>query len=254
MKEIIENREGKKISLILEKSSSQKGLSFIMHGLGGFKEQEHVGTFAQAFLDADYTVIKFDARNTFGESEGNYEEATVTNYYEDLEDVIRWAKTQEWYQEPFVLVGHSLGGISTALYAENYPQEIKALTPLSTVISGKMSMETKDPEKMKKWKETGWKEKPSASKPGIIKRLPWSHMEDRLKYDLLENVEKLTMPVLLIVGENDDSTPVKTQEILFESLPGEKEIHIIKGAPHTFRDKEHLKEIKDIFDKWIEKI
>lgn len=91
-------------------------------------------------------------------------------------------------------------------------------------------------------------------KRGDYKKLKWSHIEDRLKYDLLPKAERLTMPVLMIVGENDESTPPEHQKILFDKLSGEKEMHIIKGAGHTFREEEHLKEIKKIFDDWIKKI
>jgi len=76
-------------------------------------------------------------------------------------------------------------------------------------------------------------------------------MQDRLKYDLLEEVGNLTMPVLLIVGENDPSVPLKHQKVLFDALLKRKELHIIKNAPHTFWQKDHLDEIKSILDKWI---
>ena len=72
-----------------------------------------------------------------------------------------------------------------------------------------------------------------------------------MKYDLLTEVNKLTMPVLLIVGDKDDSTPPEHQKVLFDKLVGRKEIHIIKNAPHTFRDPQHLAEIKTIFNNWI---
>lgn len=248
---LFQNRKGEKIAVIIEEVPNQKGLAFVMHGLGGFKEQPHIETFANAFKEKGYTAIRFDATNTFGESDGNYEKATITNYYEDLEDVLEWAKSQKWYQEPYVLSGHSLGGICTALYAEKYPEKVKALAPISTVVSGKLSSEKENTEQ---WQKTGWLIKESTSKPGVIKRLPWSHMEDRLKYDLLPNAVKLTMPVLMIVGENDTSTFPKHQQILFDKLPGKKELHIIKGAEHTFREQAHLDEIKEIFLKWIEEI
>src|SRR5437667_2029568 len=116
-----------------------KGLAFVMHGLGGTKDEAHIKIFAEAFKEKGFTVVRFDTTNTFGESAGTYEDATVTNYYEDLEDIITWAKSQAWYQEPFYLIGHSLGGISTTLYAEKYPKEIKGLAPISTVVSGTLS-------------------------------------------------------------------------------------------------------------------
>ena len=78
-------------------------------------------------------------------------------------------------------------------------------------------------------------------------------MEDRLKYDVLNNIDKLTMPVLLIVGDQDDSTPLEHQQILFDAISRKKELHLIKNAPHTFQEMEHLAEIKEIFRNWIDK-
>jgi hypothetical protein len=253
-RETIKNRKGQKIVVIVERTEPQKGLAFVMHGLGGFKEQPHIQTIADAFKENGYTVVRFDTTNTLGESDGNYEDATATNYYEDLEDIIKWASAQEWYQEPFVLAGHSLGGISVALFAENYPEKVKAVALISTVVSGKLSIEAHKhykPKEFREWEKTGWLEEESHSRPGVIKRLKWSHVADRLKYDLLSRVDRLTMPVLLIVGENDTSTPFEHQKVLYDALPGEKEIHVIKGAGHTFRGKEHLDELKKNINAWI---
>jgi alpha-beta hydrolase superfamily lysophospholipase len=247
----IKNRQGQNISVVLERVVNSKGLVFVMHGLGGSKKQPHIATFASTFSESGYDVVRFDTTNTFGESDGKYEDATVTNYYDDLEDVIQWAKGQHWYREPFVLVGHSLGGLCTALFTERYPDKVKALAPISSVVSNTLFLETHSEEELKKWKADGYLRTESKSAPGGVKTLKWTFVEDRLQYDLLENAHKLTMPVLLIVGENDTRTPVKHQQLLFEKLPGKKELHIIRGAEHTFRDTEHLNEISRIFTKWI---
>lgn len=254
---IVANRKGQNIVVLLEKVSNQKGLAFVMHGLGGFKEQPHVETFAKAFFEKEFTVVRFDTTNTLGESAGEYENATTTNYYEDLEDVITWASSQDWYQEPFALSGHSLGGICTALFAERHPEKVLALAPISTVVSGALTLEAHqehDPEDLAKWQRNGISEKQSESKKGVVKRLKWSHMEDRLKYDLLPEAHRLTMPVLLVVGSQDWGTSPEHHKMLFEKLSGRKEIHIIDGAPHTFRDPKHLTEVKEIFLKWIDSI
>jgi len=251
----IKNRKNQKIVVLVDEAPNQKGLAFVMHGLGGFKEQKHIYAIAKTFRDNNYTVIRFDTTNTFGESDGNYEDATTTNYYEDLVDVINWAKKQDWYQKPFVLVGHSIGSLCIAFYAEKNPKEVKALVPLSTVVSGTLSLEAYPKEKIEEWDKSGFKISPSESKPGVIKKLNWRQFkEDKLKYDLLEKVDVLTMPVLLIVGDKDDTTPYKHQKILYDKLPGKKELHIINGAGHTFREPEHLKKIKEIIDKWIKSL
>lgn len=254
----IKNRKNQKLVVLVEEAQHPKGLAIVMHGLSGNKEQPHIKTFAEAFREKNYTVIRFDTTNTFGESDGRYEDATVTNYLSDLEDVITWVKKQPFYVKPFFLAGHSLGSIAIILYSQKHPNTIKGLAPISAVISGKLSLETpKYKNTWRNWKKTGWKEEISkrfsASYPWKIKRLPWAHMEDRLKYNVLLKADKLTMPVLLIVGDKDDSTPYKHQKLLYDLLPGKKEIHIIKNAPHTFTENKHLKEIKNIFKNWLVK-
>lgn len=254
-KRFIKNRKGLSLAVIIEPSAQKKGLVFVMHGLGGFKEQPHILAFASAFTEQGFNVVRFDTTNTIGESEGRYEDATITNYHEDLEDVISWASGQEWYQEPFVLVGHSLGGISTALYAEQHPEKVLGLAPISPVVAGKMTLEAhvrEDPAYLKNWEESGWLIRESTSKPGVMKKLPWSHVQDRLRYDLLPDASRLSMPVLLVVGEDDSSTPPDHVRLLYDAIPGEqKEMHIIRNAPHTFRAPSHLEEIKRLLARWI---
>lgn len=252
----IKNRDGKTIVVLVEiPIEKPTGLVFIMHGLGGFKEQVHLENGAKTFFGKGLAVVRFDTTHTFGESEGSYENANVTNYYEDLEDVIVWASHQEWYKEPFFLVGHSLGGMCTTLFAQKHPEKVRGLAPLASVISNKLKTESAHPEEIARWEKTGWKITPSESKPGLMKRLKWNQFADDLKkYDLLPEAYKLTMPVLLIVGSEDRSTPSDHQKILFDTLPGPKEFHIIEGSPHTFRDPKHLAEIKTILEKWIDSV
>lgn len=250
----IRNRKDQKISVLAEGAGDK--LAFVMHGLGGFKEDEHIAGMARCFVDAGFTVVRFDTTNTLGESDGKFEDATITNYYEDLEDVIDWASTQDWFKSPFALAGHSLGGFCTALYAQRHPSEVSMLAPISTVVSGQLSVEAHEryePEAFAAWKKTGWKVEESRSKPGIIKRLPWSHIEDRLTYDLMQDIASLTMPVLLVVGENDTSTPPDHVKIFHDALSGPKELHVVPGAPHTFRDAPYLGIVKAVISEWIGK-
>ncbi len=253
----IKNRYGLEIVGDILIPKNPIGLAFVLHGLGGFRAQPCMQAIVEGFFENDYTVVNFDATNSIGESGGKYEDATMQKHYEDLIDVITWAKTQSWYKEPFMLAGLSLGGYAIVRYAEDHPKEVKALFPNAPVVSGKFSFEThdkRDIEENEKWKKTGWKEKISASKPGVKMYLPWSHMEERLKHDLMPNVSKLTMPVLIVVGENDTSCPLDQQKILLDAIPGPKEMIIVPGAPHTFKAPEHLEILKTVLSNWLKKI
>ena len=93
MKEFIKNHKGQKICVIVEQPEGKtRGLAFVMHGLGATKDQPQIKCMAEAFVENGYTTVRFDARNSFGESEGINEDANITNYYEDLEDVLTGQK------------------------------------------------------------------------------------------------------------------------------------------------------------------
>ena len=257
MKTTIKNRKNQNIVVLIDNSPERetKGLVFIAHGLGGFMEQPQIAAFAEAFKNSGYTVIRWDAANTIGESGGRMEDATLTSYFEDMEDVINWAKNESWYQEPFVLCGHSLGGTCSILFAAKNPKSIKAIVPVSPFVAGEFFAQNYSQEQLDEWKKQGYKIEESKSKPGVMKKLSWELMEDLLTYNLLNDAKEIKVPTLLIYGENDEAIPQKYQSMLFKAIPTEnKELHMIKNAPHTFKNQEHLEEIKNIVKKWLQPI
>ena len=250
----IRNREGLSVVVEVEQKQNQKGLVFIVHGLGGFKEQHQMEAMKRAFLSNGYTVIRHDSTNSTGESDGKLENATMTQYYQDLEDVIDWSKTQNWYQEPFTLIGHSLGGFCVAWYTINHPNKVKAVAPISLVISGKLFSETKEASRvLKDWKKKGIREWESTSRPGVIKKLKYNFIEDAFRYDLLKRINNIKVPTLLMVGENDETTPPKHQKLFYKSLDTEKEFHVIEGVRHTFTEEPGLTQLENIISNWIKR-
>jgi pimeloyl-ACP methyl ester carboxylesterase len=247
------NRYGLKIAGELWMPENPSGLAVLIHGLSGSKDEPHMQIIAKTFYGNNYTVVNFDTTNSFGESEGLYENATTKLHYEDLVDVLIWCKKQSFYNEPFVLIGSSLGGYAVSRYAEEFPNEVKALFPFATVVSGELSKKF-NPEKIKKWQESGWLHEESI-KRGTVKSLPWSHMEERFNHDILPDADKLTMPMLFVVGSKD-KPHIEDNQVLFDAVENsrEREFHVVKGAPHTFREPEHLEELARILDKWLKKI
>lgn len=234
----IKNRQSERIAVVVRIHDTARGCAVVQHGLAGSKDEKHIAAAARVFFDAVYTTVLFDATNTYGESDGTIEQSTMTKHYEDLEDVIAWMRTEPWCHGKLVLAGHSMGGYAVTRFAEIYPNDVAAVFPLSPVVSGALTLaahELYEPGYIQHWKETGWREDRSISNPERVRRLPWSHMEDRLTHDLLPDALKLTMPVHIIVGDTDRISTVDHMRTLFDALPGVKSLHIIPNCAHVYR-------------------
>ncbi len=251
----IKNRKNKNLAIWVENEQGKNGLVFIAHGLSSTHDQAHLQKYAESFLENDFIVVRHDATNSLGQSDGKLEDATLTSYYEDFEDMIAWASSQSWYQEPFVVAGHSLGGACNLMFAYKYPEKIKALAPTSAFLNGEVTLKAYSKELMEKWKKDGYRLEESKSRPGVIKKFNWTLAEDWQKYNLMNKANLIKAPILLIVGEKDILTPLYSQQDFYNKVSStKKELHIIKGSEHTYMAKEHLDEVKDIFLEWIKKV
>lgn len=250
-KGVLVTSRGEKITFLLENESGTKGLAILIHGMGYTKEEPCIRVSAEALIQQDYVVLRFDTRHSFGESEGSFEQVTLTSSYHDLTEVIQWARRQQWYKEPFVLVGHSTGGLCTILYAEQHPHVVKGVVGISALISGKLLLGQYPAKKLEEWKRTGiheWKENTQ------IKRVRWECAEDSMRYDLLPKARFLQVPLLLIVGDQDMETPLAHQQLLYDAVPHKKQLHVIVGAPHRLLEKHYLDELKTTVAYWIESL
>lgn len=252
---VVKNKNKEKISVVVDKVKDSKGLAFVAHGLGGFKEQPHIKTFARAFNNKGYTVVRWDARKSIGKSEGELIDATLSNYFKDFETVVEWSGSQSWYKEPFVVCGHSLGAACSVLFAKKNPAKVKALAPFSLFVGGKAFEKRFTKKELSQWKKTGIREWVSSANPDLLKRLKWDFMIDAYRYDLLEDCKAVIMPTLLIVGSKDYVTVYKVQKQFYKAIPAKsKQLNVIEGSEHTFSEKKHIKEIQKIIEKWMDKI
>jgi len=259
MKKIrLRNRKGQTIVGVLEEPQGEiRGTCVIEHGYSGHKEADHIQKIKNAFLENGFITFNFDATNSFNESDGEFIDATLGLHHEDLEDVVKWVKKQEWFVKPLALTGHSMGGYAVARYAEDYPDEVDILVPVAPVVSGKLNFEAFErfhPGGLDTWKRDGIRIEKSARR-GVMKRMTWESMEERLDHDLLPDADKITIPTLLIVGSKDESCPPDHVEKLLKKISSkDKALKIIEGAPHTYRNEKDLEEVKHSISSWLKDI
>ena len=233
---------------------NSKGLVFVQHGLTGCKEQSHIKAIADSFIDNNYSVVVFDATNSVGESGISEEGVSFASHYNDLEDVIAWSGLQNWFTTPFILVGHSLGGMSVIYYTQNHLKDIRLLVPVSSAFDRNQVYELRKKEiggNFNEWKKNGFYEKTSAVTGRTVK-VPFSFLADSREvntYDLKDNIKVKT---IFIHGDCDTVIPLEHAKMFYDVLNCEKEFKIIKNCPHTMKSDENLQDLQNYLLNIIE--
>jgi pimeloyl-ACP methyl ester carboxylesterase len=171
---------------------------------------------------------------------------------------------QREYSGP-VLVGHSMGGGVAQTYALKYPKDVKALVLIGTGARLRVNPDF-----------LGLIKASIGQPPGYIRNLleplystvePW--LRDRViekvtevgasvqlndfqccdKFDIMDKIQSIRLPTLIICGTQDDMTPVKYSQYLASNIDGSKLV-IVETATHmVFMEKpdEVNKAISDFY-------
>lgn len=227
---------------------------FLEHGLAGYKEEGMMTVAAQAFTEAGFTAVLFDARYGLGESDGPLEQANFTHFIEDLETVIQWAKTQHFYAEPFALCGHSLGAGACLHYAAHHPEQILTVVSLSAVISGELLLDSythHKPDFVADWQKNRLLYRERADDKTKNGYISYAHMEDAMRYDLRREAPHIACPVLVMCGDRDISSTVPINEALLQALGGKKKMEIVPNCGHTYQTDDNKTQLYAVIRDWL---
>lgn len=230
---------------------SQHKLAFLQHGLASNMEHSAIQTAKQALLDNGYFVVSFDSRYSLGKSDGEVRQASLSTFVDDLTSVIDWSKKQKFYQEPFAISGHSLGGASVIQYAALHPQQINILIPITPVISGEL-WEKSCMENMSdfchQWKEIGFYEYKTDTRTAVI---PYQLIEDTKSYNALELAPDIKAKTLLIAGEKDIVINPQDIQTLSEQFQAPEKFVLIPQSGHNFETKQNQADLYQTISDFI---
>ena len=123
--------DGNKIKMRIDRPENPKACLLMVHGL-----TEHIGLYnhpTEYFVEKGYAVYRFDLRG-HGETEGK---KGWLNDYKDLRDDIHFVvkkMKEDFPNSKYFVFGHSLGGFSTILFANEYPGMVNGI-----LLSGALS-------------------------------------------------------------------------------------------------------------------
>lgn len=222
----------------------------ICHGFVSSKVGQHrifVKT-ARKLCQAGFVVLRFDFSGC-GESSGEYKDITITEQVKEARRAIdRLVEHPNVDCKEITLVGHSLGGAIAASVAslDKRIHQLILLSPVAQPFDDIVQV-------------IGQERYQKCLKDSVVnfegfevgRELFLSLPEVRP----LETIHKFQGNVLLVHGSEDEDTPLENayqyQQILDKRQEGHCELHVIKGADHTYNSPLWEKELQTIVLQWL---
>lgn len=215
----------------------------ICHGFKGFAHWAFFPHLARAIASAGFRAITFDFsgsgigadRETFSEPE-SFRNNTFGRELTDLDAVLEESRRRGWVTGPYGLLGHSRGGGIAILHTAANP----AVGTLVTWASIAHTLRW-PPDAVEEWRRRGFIEIANA-RTGQVMALGTAVLDEveegaTTTLAIEAAAERITRPWLIVHGANDETVPSAEAERLHELSRATSELHVIKGANHSFDSK-----------------
>ncbi|NET43605.1 alpha/beta fold hydrolase [Okeania sp. SIO2B3] len=240
----------------------EKPVAFVIHGGPGADHTSYKPTFSP--LSQKLQLVYFDHRGQGRSARGAKETYTLENNVEDME-----ALRQYLGLEKIVIIGTSYGGMVALSYAVRYPENVKSLIVIATAGSSrflelaKVNLAKKGTKKQQAIAQFLWDGKfeneaqlqeyfqlmmPMYSlsyKPETSGK-SWNRTilsPDAINvafggflryYNVLDELDKITTPTLIIAGKHDWICPPELSEEIATAIPN-ADLRIFENSGHLIR-------------------
>ncbi len=231
----IRNLEGEKIDYTFHPGDEEeKSIVVIGHGVTGNKDRPFVVALAGALSAGGIPTLRISFSGN-GDSEGQFEDSTVSKEVEDLCCVIN--QLDDWN---IIYIGHSMGGAVGVLSASKGTR-IQALVSLAGMVHTEafVKREFGDliPDEGCMWEE------PSCPLSG-------TYMDDMLSIRSgITRTSSIQIPWLLVHGTEDDVVPIQDSQDIVDRTNGHPTFVQIDGCDHVFS--EHTPEMIKTVQNWL---
>ncbi|MBU2158801.1 lysophospholipase [Patescibacteria group bacterium] len=239
----IPNSNNQKIAAVIHRPATKsEKLAILCPGYLDTKDYTHLVMLGEDLANKGYTAVRFDPTGTW-ESEGEMSEYLTSQYLKDVESVLDHMLNESPYTH-VLLAGHSRGGQVSILYAARDPRisAVLGIMPSHAPVTGARR------EKL----EAEGVSNSSRDIPGEdTKRrefsIPFTHVLDRDQYDAMADIQRITVPVVLVATEFDKAVPPEGVKELYESANEPKEFIFIKGMDHEYRhNPDEIRKVNDL--------
>jgi dipeptidyl aminopeptidase/acylaminoacyl peptidase len=225
-----ENSKGDKLCGILSNPLDTVEVPIIVlcHGHSSNKDRPTFVALENELNKNNIAVFKFDFFG-HGESEGKFEEATVSEAVDDILKAIEFVKEKGY--KKIGLFGSSFGGISSIMAASK-TKDLFVLALKSPVSDyEEVELLKRGREGIEEWKQRGWREYIGSNE--IKLKLNYSFFEDIKNNNAYEAVEKIEIPTLIVHGDADETVPIE-QSKKTSGIIKDCKLEVVRGADHRY--------------------
>ena len=223
------NSKGNRLCGILSKPSyAKEKIVILCHGFSSSKDSRTNVELEKIFNAHGLATFRFDFYG-HGESEGKFEEVTLSEAAHDIERAFSFLQKRGFRE--ISLVGSSFGGAAAVLTASR--TAIRALALKSPVFDyKKKTVVQKGKQFVQQWKKEGYVDYDSGHLGRKLK-IGYSFFDDFGNYDLFKVSRHIRVPVIIVHGDNDDVVPVE-QSIAAAKSFLDCRLEILKGVNHDY--------------------
>ena len=215
----ISNSQGENLDYSFHPAASEGPIVVLGHGVTGNKDRPFIAALSAALAREGFGALRFSFAGN-GDSEGRFEEATISKEVDDLGAVLDALEGP-----PLCYVGHSMGAAVGVLRASQ-DQRISLLVSLAGMVHTRAfaAREFGDvvPDEGLMWDE------PDCPLSQI-------YVDDMNRLDsVVERALSIAIPWLLVHGSGDDVVPIQDAHDIFARANEPKQLVQIPHADHIF--------------------
>ena len=240
-----QNSKGNKLCGMLQNPTGDlsKLMTIIVPGFGSNKNKPNYLAMVDEFNNLLVSSFRFDVYG-HGESEGNFEDITISEAVDDILQAIAFLKKKG--HSRIGLIGSSFGGISSIMAAsKTHDLVCLALkSPVSNYTDKTKYVLTE--EEILDWKTKGYRIDEDGN------RVNYTFFEDFDKNDGYKVAKNIIIPTLIVHGDADELVPYEQSVKLF-SLLQNGTLVTVHGADHRYTNPEHAKQMIQVISEFVKK-
>ncbi|MCP4130291.1 MAG: alpha/beta hydrolase [bacterium] len=242
-KVIFSNNKNQRISGRIYKSEEMSSVGVVFsHGLFSGKDGYKITRLAKDIVAAGFTLLTFDF-SFCGESEGKIEDISILQEAEDLKSAVVFFK--DYGIKDIHLMGSSMGGVVSLLYASKKSDGVKSLITIATPV--------KQVELFSDHTKIADIDLLPDDGVTLIDAIPVKNtfFKELKAIDLAAALNDITLPVLIFHGKKDSVVDISNAELLRKNLNGYTRSVIIEDGDHNLTRDEDLAVLRKNIVDWL---